>query len=202
MERPLRIGILALQGCVEPHVPHLNALGVQVIIVRSAPDFANINALILPGGESTVQLKLLGLLELEEVFLKCCSRIPVWGICAGAILMALNVSNPPQKSYRLIDIDIERNSYGRQLDSFRANVGGDPVAFIRAPLVTRVGAGVTILESFEGIPVWLSNEQHMITTFHPELGPSFPSNIHRYFVERALRNSELSHLPPGNSIQS
>ncbi len=182
----MKIGILALQGCVEPHERHLKALGVDTIQVRRADQLNSdhIAGLIIPGGESTTMLKLLDRFQMTDALKKFSKDRPVWGICAGSILMAAKVSHPEQNSFGMIDMDVERNSYGRQLESFSIPLAGNSeVAFIRAPKILRHGPNVKVIESLEGEAVWVLEGRMMASTFHPELSPAVPSTLHKYFVE-------------------
>ena len=121
----IKIGVLDLQGCVFPHQAHIEALGAQFHRVKSSNDFTSVDALILPGGESSTMLKNLANLQLWNDLQTCVQRVPVWGICAGAILMANKVS-PEQQSLKVMDVSIHRNAYGRQLDSKHADINGLP----------------------------------------------------------------------------
>ena len=191
----MKIGILALQGAVEPHLMHLRAAGVDVELLRTSAQLASpdIAGLILPGGESTTMLKLLDRFDMIDPLHRFASEKPIWGICAGSILMAKKVSSPEQRSFSFIDVDVERNSYGRQLESFSVPLAGNSeVAFIRAPRITRVGPDVVVKENFNGDPVWVSEGLHMATTFHPELCPERPSTLHREFVQRCEKAMSLS----------
>ncbi|MEZ4815627.1 MAG: pyridoxal 5'-phosphate synthase glutaminase subunit PdxT [Bdellovibrionota bacterium] len=178
----MRVGILAVQGCVEPHRKHVEALGAELVEVRRSEEFKSIDALILPGGESTTMLKLIEHFGIWEDLLKSSKKIPFWGICAGSILMAKKVANPTQKSLGILDIDIQRNGYGRQLDSLEVAIQNYKVAFIRAPILTRVGKSCEVLADFEKKPVWVKQGRHMLTTFHSELNPQVPSPFHRAFL--------------------
>ena len=185
----MRIGILALQGCVEPHKRHLRACFAEPVEVRTKHDLENIDGLIIPGGESTTLLKLIQIFELEDALLDAAKRIPFWGICAGSIVMAKNVFHPAQHSLGLIDLDVERNSYGRQRESFTTRLneesGGYEVAFIRAPRFLRLGPSVRLLESNDGEVVSVEIPgSHLVTSFHAELNPRLPSPYHSAFVER------------------
>ncbi len=181
--KQLHIGILAMQGCVAPHVPHLKALGCAVSDVRHAADLDDIDGIILPGGESSAMLRLLEAYGLEQALLTFMQTKSTWGICAGAILMAKTVTNPTQKSFGVLDMDVKRNAYGRQLDSFHGRVDDYPVAFIRAPVITRTGDGVIVKAALDGHPVWVEQGQVMATTFHPELSNDLPSPMHRRFTD-------------------
>ena len=175
------IGVLALQGCVTPHRKHIENAGFLYQEVRTANDLRSVDALILPGGESTTQLKLIDTFSLEAPLREAFSRIPIWGICAGAILLSKSVRSPEQKSFHVIDVTIDRNSYGRQLDSFTVQQEGFEVAFIRAPKILSCGNSVKILASQEGSPTWVQQNSCMLTTFHPELNPKAPSPMHEHF---------------------
>jgi 5'-phosphate synthase pdxT subunit len=154
--------------------------------VRTAQQLAGCDALILPGGESTTMLKLIGITGLAEPLRAFAAAKPVFGTCAGAILLAHSVSNPAQSSLDVLDIDVERNAYGRQLDSRVASIeteaGPVEAVFIRAPKIRRVGPDARVLAAYDGDPVWVEQGRHMVTTFHPELTAN-PA-IHRRFLSR------------------
>lgn len=188
----LKIGVLALQGCVEPHLPHVEAAGAEFLRVKTAEQLNEIDGLILPGGESTTMLKLINRFEMFEPlqqFFKC---NPAWGICAGAILMAQKVSNPEQQSFGIIPMGVERNGYGRQLDSMHQNIQNYPVSFIRAPVITECDKAVEIVASFDDLPVWVRYNNHMAMAFHPELTLDFPSPMHQTFIELVQSSLEKS----------
>ena len=189
------VGVLALQGAVEPHRPHIEAAGGSFRKVRTAEQIRNCDALIIPGGESTTMLKLIDRFGLEDPLQDIFKSRPVWGICAGSILMAQNVTNPVQKSYGLLPIDIERNAYGRQIDSHYDDVKGYQVCYIRAPVITGIHdhEDSEILATHEADPVWIRNGRHMATTFHPELNTNHPSPMHVYFLEHLVSGSLKSH---------
>ena len=178
------IGCLALQGCVERHRPHVEAAGASFQAVKTPKHFEDVDAFILPGGESTTMLKLIERFDLWGALAENFSKKPVWGICAGSILLAEKVLNPEQKSFGILPITVERNGYGRQLDSHNAKVNGYEVSFIRAPVIQNVAESVEVKASHEGQPVWVEQGQNMATTFHPELTFDFPSPMHKAFVER------------------
>lgn len=183
MNKPI-IGVLALQGCVERHRPHIEAAGGIFQTVKTEKDCDKVDGFILPGGESTTMLKLMKAFELEEIFLKQFEQKPVWGICAGSILMAHEVKNPAQQSFRLIDMVVERNGYGTQLDSIQDTVDGYSVSFIRAPIIDAVNDNAAQIKAErEGKPTWLQTPQYMATTFHPELTLEYPSPMHKAFLE-------------------
>lgn len=177
------IGVLALQGAVEPHRPHIEATGGEFRAVKTAAQFDECDAFILPGGESTTMLKLIDTFNLWDSLAENFAKKPVWGICAGAILMAQKVTNPEQKSFALLPLTVERNGYGRQLDSHHAEINGYPVSFIRAPVFTDVGKDAEILAKHQGAPVWIKAGKYSASAFHPELTLDFPSPMHKKFVE-------------------
>jgi 5'-phosphate synthase pdxT subunit len=189
-----RVGILSLQGDFGAHARTLQALGVEPVFVRKAADLDGIDGLIIPGGESTTMLKLLR----EEALLGPVAdfgrRRPVFGTCAGAILLAAGVSQPAQESLGLMDIDVERNAYGRQIDSrvahltpeaefaARTHDGEMEAVFIRAPVIRRVGAHARVLARYKGDPVLVEQGQHLVSTFHPEL--SSDTRVHELFLSK------------------
>ncbi|MGH1378571.1 MAG: pyridoxal 5'-phosphate synthase glutaminase subunit PdxT [Alphaproteobacteria bacterium] len=176
------IGVLALQGAVTPHKPHIEACGAQFKAVKTKEDFEKVDAFIIPGGESTTMLKLIERFELWDILTEQFEKKPVWGICAGSILMAEKVENPSQRSFGLLPISIQRNGYGRQLDSHHAPINGYNVSFIRAPIITDISADVTILASHENSPVWVEYGNKIASTFHPELTMDYPSTMHKHFI--------------------
>ena len=176
------IGILSLQGCVEPHIKHLDALGVKHLEVKRPEDFDKIDALVLPGGESTTMLKLIDHFKIWEKLEEASHHIPFWGICAGSILMAKKIVGADQRSLSIMDIDIKRNAYGRQVDSQEAIIKNYEVAFIRAPIVSRVGKACDVMASYEKHPVWIKQGKHMVSTFHSELNKQVPSPFHKEFL--------------------
>lgn len=182
----MKIGILALQGCVDPHEKHLRALGVEPVRVktRKALEDPELQALIIPGGESGTMLKLLGIFDMKQSLSDFAAKKPVWGVCAGSILMAKNVENPVQESFGFIDFDVARNAFGRQMDSFTAPIAGmREAAFIRAPRFKRIGKSVEVLAAYKDEAVWIRSGRHMATSFHPELAHEVPSPCHVHFVE-------------------
>jgi pyridoxal 5'-phosphate synthase pdxT subunit len=169
------VGILALQGDFEAHRKAVERAGARAIEVRTESQLAQCDGLIVPGGESSTMLKLLDQEKLTGPLQRFAGRKPVYGSCAGAILLAREVTNPPQASLGLMDIQVERNAYGRQIDSRVARItpdngGGELEAvFIRAPIIRQVGAEAIVLARYQGDPVWVEQGRHMVTTFHPEL---------------------------------
>lgn len=189
-----RVGVLALQGDFAAHAAALERAGVQPVLVREAPDLRDIAGLVIPGGESTTMLKLLqydGLMDPLESFGR---EKPIFGTCAGAILLASEVSHPPQDSLGLMDIGVERNGYGRQVDSRVTEIDPEPeferrtapgrleAVFIRAPIIRRVGGQAKVLLRYQNDPVLVEQGRHMVATFHPEL--SGDSRVHELFLEK------------------
>jgi len=186
MSGPLT-GILALQGDFEAHGWALERAGARCVEVRSAQDLERVDRLILPGGESTTMLKLLRAEKLLEPLRRFGERRPIFGTCAGAILLARRVTGPEQESLGLMDLDVERNAYGRQLDSRvvrlqEAEGGSLEAVFIRAPIIRRVGPGVRVLARYDGDPVLVEEGLHMAATFHPELTQD--PRVHSLFLEK------------------
>lgn len=187
------VGILGYQGCIEPHEVILGRLGVTSTRVRTAEELALVDRLIIPGGESTTMLKFLKLHSMVGPLREFARSRPVWGICAGAILVASEVTNPDQDSLKLIDIAAHRNFYGSQLESFSTLISVDllrePIEahFIRAPLLAKVSAQssssspVVIHASHEDQPVFFSQGRVWACSFHVELGNN-PA-LHQRFLE-------------------
>jgi 5'-phosphate synthase pdxT subunit len=193
------VGVLALQGDFEAHARALAEIGARPIYVTRPGHLDGLQALVLPGGESTTIAKLIqayGLRAPLEAFWR--SRRPLLGTCAGAILLARGVAERPgEERLGCIDIDVERNGFGRQIDSFECDVeapslGAEPVraVFIRAPRVVRAGAGVEVLARLRGECVLAREKNVLIATFHPELTPD--RRVHRLLLDMRSQRSELS----------
>ena len=167
---------------------------VEYVEVVTSENLEMIDGLILPGGESSVMLNLLKAVGIQSPLQEFLHSRPAWGICAGAILMAKSVTNPGQLSFGSIDIDVERNGYGRQLDSSNEEIDGYIVSYIRAPKISRVGPQPKVFSKREGLPTWVESPFSMITTFHPETNLNFPSPWHQRFAEKCeimqLKNNE------------
>jgi len=177
------VGVLALQGDFEAHRKAVERAGARAMEVRAKDQLERIDGLIIPGGESTTMLKLLEAEGLTSVVREFGLKKPIYGTCAGAILLAREVTHPPQPSLNLMDITVERNGYGRQIDSRIAKIDGDfEAVFIRAPIIRKVGESARVLASYGGDPVWVEQGRHMVTTFHPELTED--SRVHRRFLEK------------------
>ena len=187
-----RVGVLALQGDVREHLAVLASLGAQATPVRSAAQLDAVDALVIPGGESSVIDRLSGILGVREPLReRIAGGMPVLGTCAGLILLADRILDaaPGQRTLGGLDVTVRRNAYGRQLDSFEAAVvlpaiGSEPVAasFIRAPVVEEVGAGVTVLGEHEGRIVAVERDGVIGVAFHPELHGD--DRLHRRLLER------------------
>lgn len=184
----MRVGVFALQGDVREHLQLLTSLGVQSIEVRNAEELATVDGLIIPGGESTTISKLIDIFELRDDLLKYISSgNPVYGTCAGMIMLASEVLDAAsgQQSLKAMDISVRRNAFGSQLDSFEASIefAGRTVdaAFIRAPIVERVGEQVQVLSKLSsGAIVAVEQGNLLATSFHPEL--TGDSTVHEYFL--------------------
>jgi pyridoxal 5'-phosphate synthase pdxT subunit len=185
--RPLTIGVLALQGAFEAHAKAITALGVTAKLIRTPSELKDLDGLIIPGGESTTFLKFLergGFLDALQSFVK---TTPTFGTCAGAILLARNVENPTQKSLAALDITVERNAYGRQIDSAiltaPTKLEGGPLemVFIRAPRITHTGPGVETLATRDDFPVLVRQGHLLAATFHPELSADL--RVHQLFLD-------------------
>jgi 5'-phosphate synthase pdxT subunit len=189
------VGVLALQGAFERHVHALERCGVRAVEVRTSAQLGAIDGLVLPGGESTTMIRLLTSFDLVEPLGKLLADgLPIFGTCAGMILLAASVSDghPDQLSFDAIDLDVRRNGYGRQIDSFEVDLDiatlGPPsmrAVFIRAPVVERVGPAVEILATVPipgggGEPVLCRQGPILVSSFHPEL--TGDDRLHRLFV--------------------
>ncbi len=195
------IGILAVQGDFQAHSQVLTRLGVPSRFVRKAAELYGLAGLILPGGESTTLLKFLQVENLFEPIRRFGQENPVFGTCAGAILMAEEVQNPSQESLRLMRMTVRRNAYGRQVSSSirRLDIGagldcaskaGMPMeaVLIRAPVIVEMGAAVEVLAHLEGSPVLVRQGLHLAGTFHPEL--TSDTRVHGYFCRMAFERSQ------------
>lgn len=185
-----KIGVLALQGDFAEHLKILEGCGYRVAVVRSKQDLESVNALIFPGGESTTILKLIDRLGLRDALTKkIADGMPAFGTCAGAIVLAQRVSDG-EEPLGLLDVTITRNAYGRQVDSFEADLDvegfEEPVkgVFIRAPVIDEVGAEVETMASWGDRPVLVRANNLLASTFHPELAGEH--RIHKYFVEQMI----------------
>ena len=198
--QPLRLGVLAFQGDVREHILVLERLGAEVIKVRRPEELASIDGLVIPGGESSVMDKLVRLFGMyEPLTAAIAAGLPVLGTCAGLIMLSNNILDAmdDQKSLGGLDVDVRRNAFGTQIDSFETNlsmpvVTKDPIAatFIRAPIVERVGAGVTVLARLDDGRIVAVEEGNLLgISFHPEVNGD--TRIHEYFLGRVAASREL-----------
>ncbi len=184
---PVTIGVLALQGDYEAHARVFANAGARTVLVRKPEDLAGLDGLVLPGGESTTMLKFLEQDGFFDALVKFAAAMPIFATCAGCILAAREVLHPPQRSLGVLDATVERNAYGRQIDStiltLPTTLPGGPLemVFIRAPRITRVGNGVEVLASRDGFPTLVRQGNLLVATFHPEM--TSDSRIHKLFVD-------------------
>jgi 5'-phosphate synthase pdxT subunit len=181
------IGVLALQGAFDVHAKRLAALGATTILVRKPEELNGLDGLVIPGGESTTFLKNLERAGFYDVLNEFVHTKPVFGTCAGCILLATEVENPAQRSFAVLDVTVQRNAYGRQNDSVILNedtaLPGGPLemVFIRAPRISRVGSGVRTLATRNGDPTLVRQGRLLAATFHPELTDD--PRVHQYFLD-------------------
>jgi len=191
---PPRIGVLAIQGDYAAHAEALAACGATPVEVRKREELEGLDGLILPGGESTTMLKFLERRHLFEELEQFCKTRPVFGTCAGAILLAREVRNPRQRSLGVLDAVVERNAYGRQIDSSimfgDSKLPGEKLemVFIRAPRILETGPGVEVLARREGLATLVREGRLMAATFHPEL--TSDRRVHKAFVDLVISNLE------------
>jgi 5'-phosphate synthase pdxT subunit len=194
-ERKLpRVGVLAIQGDYAAHAEALAEVGAIPVEVRKREELSGLDGLILPGGESTTILKFLERAHFFEELREFCSNRPVFGTCAGAILLAREVRNPAQMSLGLLDAVVERNAFGRQIDSSilfsESALGGEKLemVFIRAPRILETGHDVEVLAKRDGLPTLVKQGKLMAATFHPEL--TTDRRVHKAFVDLVNANLE------------
>ncbi len=189
----LTTGVLALQGDFERHEHHLKLLGANFVEVRTVGDLKGIDGLIIPGGESTTMSRLLDRFVMRDAVTEFCRSKPVWGTCAGMIMLASEVINDDRViPLKTLDISVLRNGYGRQVFSFfteiQAALNGTSAllkaSFIRAPKVTRVGEGIKILAEYAGEPVLLMKDNCLASSFHTELEEDY--SLTKYFIDHFI----------------
>jgi 5'-phosphate synthase pdxT subunit len=190
----MKVGVLSLQGDFEAHGAALERAGATPVYVREREQLDEIEGLIIPGGESTTMLKLMEYEDLMAPIAEFGARKAIFGTCAGAILMATQVTNPEQPALGVMDLAVERNAYGRQIDSRvvriepeaefaqRTSPGELEAVFIRAPIIRQLGGEARVLARYNGDPVLVEQGKHLAATFHPEL--TRDSRVHRYFLEK------------------
>ncbi len=193
----MKIGVLALQGAFREHVDTLHAIGVEAVEVRLPAHHADVDGLILPGGESTTMRKLIDRWGLREPMLRLAdSGAPIFGTCAGMIILAREIDGDEPPIVPILDVTVERNAFGRQLDSFEAELsvpvlGSTPVhgVFIRAPVITRTGADVDVLARLDDGRIVAVRERNVIATaFHPELAGE--TRFHRLVATMAAEHAD------------
>jgi len=187
----IMIGVLALQGAFRAHLDALTDLGVAARDVRTPAHLEGVDALVMPGGESTTMSRLLTSSGLfDQIKARASEGMPIFGTCAGMILLATEVldGRPDQRTFGIIDLTVRRNGYGRQRESFEADLDvtslrDDPFrgVFIRAPVVERVGPGVDVLAEYDGNPVLGRDGKVLFATFHPELAGDL--RVHQLFLD-------------------
>ncbi|KAF1085899.1 Glutamine amidotransferase subunit PdxT [Sporotomaculum syntrophicum] len=187
------IGVLALQGAFREHQYILDKCGVSTRQIRKPSELDGIDALVIPGGESTTISKLINSFNLMKPIKDLANQgMPIFGTCAGLIMLAKHIRNSQQETIALIDIEVERNAYGRQVDSFETDLdipvlGEEPyrAIFIRAPYITEVSKGVNVLARCVNKIVCVSQGRFLVTAFHPELTNDL--RMHRYFIENIVK---------------
>ncbi|MDA1315881.1 MAG: pyridoxal 5'-phosphate synthase glutaminase subunit PdxT [Acidobacteria bacterium] len=190
----MKIGVFALQGDFERHGEMLRQLGVEPVYVNRAAQLADLDALVLPGGESSTMVKLLDDEKMFDPLVEFAKTKSIFGTCAGTILLASGVTAPVQRSLQAMDISVERNAYGRQVDSSirrvmpeqafeeRTSPGELEVVFIRAPIIRQVRGDARVLVSFDSQPILVEQGRHLAATFHPEL--TNDTRIHELFLAK------------------
>ena len=188
----MKIGVLALQGNFKEHIEILKKCNVEAKEIRLPSDLDDCNGLIIPGGESTAIGKLMKKYKLDrKIKNKHNEGMPIFGTCAGTILLAKEITGNQQPKLELMDISVERNAYGRQIDSFEAdieinNLGTFKGIFIRAPVIKNIYNGAEVLSEFNGNAVLVKNGNLLAATFHPELTDDL--RLHKYFIEMVKEN--------------
>ena len=190
MNTSARVGILAVQGDFAAHAEMLRSLGAEAVDVRTVADLVACDGLVLPGGESTTQLKFLQEGGLFDAIREFAAEKPVFGTCAGAILLATDVRHPVQESLGLLEMTVVRNAYGRQLASdvffgwSKLQPAPMEMVFIRAPVIEKLGPGIEVLAEYGGKPVLVQKENLLAATFHPEL--TTDRRVHKAFVDLVI----------------
>ena len=202
-KKSLTIGVLALQGDYEAHARAFRSSGARTVLVRKADELAGLDGLVIPGGESTTMLKFLEKDRFFDALTKFISAKPVFATCAGCILLAREVLHPSQRSLGALDATVERNAYGRQIDStiltLPTELPGGPLemVFIRSPRITRVGKGVEVLAQRDGFPTLVRQGTLLAATFHPEM--SVDPRVQQLFLEMVRAHKAHEELPRAKS---
>ena len=185
----MKIGILALQGNYFQHKKVLDMLGIQNALIRYEYELKNCDALIIPGGESTTISKQIDNNQLRKELNNFATTNPIFGTCAGMIMLSTTISTPNLATLNIMDFDVDRNAWGSQINSFSADIKLDfdqdksfHAVFIRAPKITRIGKDVQVLSAYKNNPILLKNSMHVVSSFHPEIGDDF--RIHEYFINQ------------------
>ena len=189
----MKIGVLALQGAFREHIRTLGLIGVEGVEVRKGTDLEDLRGLIIPGGESTTMGLLLGEYGLMEPLRS--GTLPIFGTCAGMIVLAKRIKNSDQPRLGLMDMTVDRNHYGRQVESFETTVHATGIGdisgvFIRAPIVLEAGPGVKVLARHQGQIVLCEEGPFLASAFHPEL--TSDTRLHTYFLEHFVRSEAAS----------
>jgi 5'-phosphate synthase pdxT subunit len=201
---PIAIGVLALQGDYEAHARAFANMGARTVLVRKPEELAGLDGLVLPGGESTTMLKFLEGKGFFDALGDFVSTSPCFATCAGCILVAREVLHPKQRSLGALDATVERNAYGRQIDStiltLPTELPGGPLemVFIRAPRIARVGPGVQVLAKRDGFPVLVRQGDLLVATFHPEM--TSDTRVQQLFLEMVRRHKKLSQSASQKSV--
>lgn len=184
----MKVGVLAMQGAYREHIKILHNLNIECIEIRNSNDLEGIDGLIIPGGESTTMGKLLKTLYInEKIENRIKNGMPVWGTCAGMILLANSIQNQEETYLSVMNIEVKRNAYGRQLGSFYTKasikeIGEDiDMVFIRAPYINKVGSEVKVLSIVDDNIVAARQNNMLVTSFHPELTSDY--RVHKYFID-------------------
>lgn len=195
MTKNVTIGVLALQGDFERHLTQLEGLALQGCEIRRADHLDKIDGLIIPGGESTTMTELIDRFNMRQALVDFCTTKPVWGTCAGMIMLAREVDHKAVRPLKIIDISVRRNGYGRQVHSFfttiKAGLNGHisdlKASFIRAPLVSRYAPDISVLATYNDSPVLLAHKNCLVSSFHTELDDDLA--LTDYFVRRFVAAS-------------
>jgi len=184
----VKIGVLALQGGFAEHRRILQSLNVETISIKYPEDLNSCEGLIIPGGESTTISMQMDFIEIRDRIIEFAKTRPIFGTCAGLVLLSSHIEDSKTDTLNLIDISVKRNAWGRQVHSFVDNVSLNfnndkpfKAIFIRAPKIASIGDDVTVLSEYRSEPVIVTNGKHLVATFHPELGEDV--RIHKYFLE-------------------